>query len=275
MAPGKKDSGNVEKATPPNPVYIKLSQVQQNLSEQLSGLMKKFKESGNLLSMFPIVMIAFIYGIIHAAGPGHGKAIAASFLISRGKKVKDGFFIGGLIALLHGLSGIFLVLFLKFILRKSVMSPLSDITHITKITSYSIILGIGILITLKNLYSWHLNIGTKRDQYSGRYEDRPAGSLSMAFVVGMIPCPGTVIIMLFAISINMTSAGVILSLFQTLGMALTISIIGMVVVAGKKKTLDTIDYQRRDIADTIERFIETAASTAIAALGLFLLLNTL
>ncbi len=275
QAPGKSDTGKINKANPLNPIYFKLAQIQQHLSGKLSGLMKEVKDTGNYLSMLPLILIAFIYGTIHAAGPGHGKAVATSFLVSRGRKIQDGFFIGSLIALLHGLSGITLVLFLKLILKKSVMSPLTDITHTTKIISYSLILGIGILLTLKSLYSWYLNMGTKRDQYLGKPSERPAGSLSMALIVGLIPCPGTVIIMLFALSIDMIVAGVILAVSQTLGMAVTISIIGMIVVALKKQTLDTLDYKRRNIADTIERIIETSASAAIIAIGALFLLNTI
>lgn len=275
QAPVKKDSGKIKTAKPPHPLYIKLAKIQQKLNVKLSGMMKKLQSSGSYKQLFSLVMIAFIYGVIHAAGPGHGKAVAASFLISRGKKIYDGFFIGNFIAILHGLSGICLVLFLKFIIRKSVMSSLADITYITKITSYSIILAIGIILTMKNICSWYRNIGINRDNYSGRYATHPAGSLSMAFIIGMIPCPGTVIIMLFALSLNMTGTGIILALAQTFGMAATISTIGMLVVAGKKQTLDILDFKHRNIADIIERIIETTASTFIAVIGGLLLLFTL
>lgn len=275
QTPSKSETTVNKKATPPNPVYIKLAQVQQKLSGKLSGLMREVKRTGDYFKLLPLILIAFFYGIIHAAGPGHGKAVTASFLISRGRRIQDGFFFGSFIALLHGLSGIAIVLFLKLILRKSVMAPLADITYITKVTSYSIILGIGVLFTLKNLYSWYLNMGVKRDLYSGKYDEQPAGSLTMALIVGMIPCPGTIIIMLFALSVDMIGTGIILSISQTLGMAVTISLIGMIVVGLKKQTMNTLDYKRRDIADVLERFIETGASSAVAVIGAFLLLNTI
>ena len=64
QAPCKSDTGKVKKNNPPNPIYIKLAQIQQNLSEKLSGLMKEVKDTGNFLSMIPLILIAFIYGII-------------------------------------------------------------------------------------------------------------------------------------------------------------------------------------------------------------------
>lgn len=273
QAPGNTHNSKIKESKAPHPLYIKIAQIQQKLSTKLSGIMKEIKTTGSYRPIVSLVIIAFIYGIIHAAGPGHGKAIAASFLISRGRTIYDGFLLGNFIAILHGFSGISLVLFLKFFLRKSVMSPLDDITYITKVTSYSIIFAIGIILTIKNIYSWYRDIGVNRDNYSGKYANQPASSLYMAFIIGMIPCPGTVIIMLFAISLNMTGTGIILAVAQTLGMAVTISTIGMIVVAGKNRTLDTLDFKHRNIAEKIERILETTASTFIATIGALLLFN--
>ncbi len=259
----------------PNAVYFKLAMVQKKLRTKLSAMMKKIKKSDSILPLFPLVLIAFVYGIVHAAGPGHGKALAASYLVSRGRKAIDGFYVGGLIAILHGISAISLVLLLKFILRKSIMAPLEDLTWITKIFSYSVILGIGILLTIKNLYGWYQSMGVRRDHYSGKYDSHPTGSLSMALVVGIIPCPGIVLIMLFALSVNMVGIGIILAAAQTLGMALTVSVISMLVVTTKSQTLSALDYTRKDIADAIEKTIETIAGAMIIVIGYFLLMHSL
>lgn len=276
--PFQKRSADVaveKEQSPPNPIYVKLAIYQQKLRTKLSETMRAVKTTGNYIPLLPLGLIAFLYGILHAAGPGHGKALAASYLISRGRKAYDGFFVGGMIAILHGISAIVLVLFLRFILRKSVMAPVEEITYITKIVSYSLILGIGILITLKNLYGWYRNIGVRRDLYSGKYDSLPTGSLTTALAAGIVPCPGTVLIMLFAVSIDMAIPGILLAAAQTLGMALTISLVGVLVVTGKAQTLSVIDYTRRDIADTIEKTLETLAGIAIITIGALFLMTTL
>ena len=81
--------------------------------------------------------------------------------------------------------------------------------------------------------------------------------------------------MLFALSVDMIGIGIILAAAQTIGMALTISVIGMVVVAVKSQTLSALDYTRRDIADTIEKIVETLAGAMIIAIGGFLLMQSL
>ena len=275
QAPSKTTSAKKMTTSAPNAVYFKLAMAQKKLRTRLSSMMKEVNKTGSFLPLFPLVLIAFVYGIVHAAGPGHGKALAVSYLVSRGRKALDGFYVGSFIAILHGISAICLVLFLKFILNKSIMGPLEDITWITKITSYSFILGIGIILTIKNLYGWYQNMGVRRDHYSGKYATRPTGSLSTALAVGMIPCPGTVLIMLFALSINMIGIGIILAAAQTLGMAFTISVIGTIVVAIKSKTLSTLDYTRRDLADTFEKIVETLAGVMIIVVGVFLLMHAL
>lgn len=259
----------------PNPVYLKLAAWQQNLNGKLTDLMNKSRESGTLRPFLPLIAIAFLYGIIHAVGPGHGKAVAATFLISRGRKIQDGFYIGNLIALMHGASGICLVLFLRLILRSGVMDPLGEVTQITKITSYSLITLTGLILLCKSLHSWYRNTGVARHNYSGKYDTRPAGSLTMALVIGMIPCPGTVLIMLYAISINMTIPGILLAVSQTLGMAVTISTIGVVVVAGKIKSQNMLDYRRKSLADQIELAGGCLASLGVLTLGALLLRSTM
>lgn len=275
--PFGKPSGSHESQTsspkPPYPLYLKIAAIQHKLNARLTSLVNEYRETKSLNPIIPLIAVAFLYGIVHAAGPGHGKAVAVSYLVSRGRRVYDGFFIGSSIAILHGISGISLVLILKCFLGTGVMGQLGDITRVTKLVSYSSILTVGILLTGKNLYTWYRNTGTRRDGYSGICDSKPAGSLTMAVVIGMVPCPGAVIIMLFALSINMTGLGIVLASAQTLGMAATISLIGTLFVAGKLKSFNMLDYQRRSIADTIEHLVETSASVAVVGLGILLLMT--
>ena len=270
-------AGNAQmgQGTMPNPIYLKLASWQHNLNKKLTTLMNESKESGSLKPFLSLIALAFLYGILHAAGPGHGKTVAATFLIARGRKIKDGIFVGTVVALLHGASGISLVLFIRLVLRSGVMGPLEEITQITKLTSYSLITLTGAILLCKSLYNSYRNSKPARHVYSGAFDPQPAGSLTMAIIIGMVPCPGTVLIMLYATSINMIVPGILLAVAQTLGMAFTISMIGALVVAGKVKSLDVLDHQRSYIADKIELTGATLASIAILTVGSMLLMTTL
>jgi ABC-type nickel/cobalt efflux system permease component RcnA len=86
---------------------------------------------------------AFGHGALQAAGPGHGKAVALSYMLTRRRKALDAVFFGNTVALFHGLSGIAFVLVVKLVLQKSVNATLAEMAHIAQVVSFSLIMGLG------------------------------------------------------------------------------------------------------------------------------------
>ncbi len=58
---------------------------------------------------FTLAGLSFLYGVFHAAGPGHGKAVIASYMIANEQTLKRGLILSFLAALLQGLVAIILV----------------------------------------------------------------------------------------------------------------------------------------------------------------------
>lgn len=88
----------------------------------------------------------------------------------------------------------------------------------------------------------------------------------MAFAVGIVPCPGVVLVMLFCLSLNEIGLGLLLAFSLILGMAFTISTVGAFGIAGKRCALRILS-SRPELTLIIERGIETAAAFMITALG--------
>jgi len=88
----------------------------------------------------------------------------------------------------------------------------------------------------------------------------------MAFAVGIVPCPGVVLVMLFCLSLSEIGLGLLLSLSLILGMAFTISVVGLFGIAGKHFALKIMSPHPR-LTLIIEMAIETAAAFMITALG--------
>ncbi|MFX8381727.1 hypothetical protein ABTL77_20215, partial [Acinetobacter baumannii] len=63
--------------------------------------------SGTALAL--ILGLSFLYGVVHAAGPGHGKTVVASYLVSRRETVMRGLMIGSAISLIQAVVAIVLV----------------------------------------------------------------------------------------------------------------------------------------------------------------------
>ena len=93
----------------------------------------------------------------------------------------------------------------------------------------------------------------------------------MALAVGVVPCPGVVLVMLFCLSIKMVGLGMVLSFWIALGMALTITTVVLFGLTGKR-ILAHLTRRREKTAWLTERIIETCAAFTITVLGLLFFL---
>ena len=262
-----------QKAVPPNPLLSKIAFWQFQLNQKMSALVRQAKETGNLKPFFLLLAIAFLYGILHAAGPGHGKAVAASYIISQKGKLGSSVLFGNTIALFHGFSGMLLVLVVHFILNTGVTGMLRDVTRTTQLISYSLITALGIMLLARNIYLWYRRVVNGRQCQKEDSQKKQMGGLAAAIVVGIIPCPGIVLVMLFCLSLDMIGLGLLLAFSMTLGMAVTISAVVVVGMAGKNLALGVLERRKR-LSAIVERVIETLAAFMVTTLGALLFAAT-
>lgn len=251
-------------------LFVKIVFWQHQLREKMSLLLRKAKSEKKLMPILLLALFAFLYGVIHSVGPGHGKAVALSYILTCKPKLSQSLIFGNLVALTHGFSGIFLVLSVKFILHTSITGSLDSVTYITQIISFSLISLMGIAIVIKSLHNWFKKKSTEARKQTWLF----ASPFTTAFAVGLIPCPGVVMVMLFAISLNLTGLGVILGFCIAAGMASTITLIVIAGMSGKSAILKLSNRHER-LRGILEYSIETIAGLIITSLGLILLLANL
>ena len=255
---------------PPSLFLAKIGAWQQQLNQRMAILTRQVRETGSLRPLLSLILIAFLYGVIHAAGPGHGKAVATSYLISRGRKLGGGILLGNLIALFHGASGVVLVVAVYFVLQRGVTGPLENTTRTTQLISYSLFALVGVGMLVRGLLSWRRPADSDGSNSAGEPGERKRNPLMMALAVGMIPCPGVALVMLFCLSLNAVALGLVLALFLVLGMGVTISAVGVAAVAGKRLALGVIERRPR-LTENVERGAEITGAVLVTALGLLLL----
>ena len=200
---------------------------QFKLRQEMAGLMRSLAEGGDPLVWGALLGAAFIYGVIHAAGPGHGKAVATSYMLHGKRSAKEGILFGNLVAFSHGLSGIFIVLLLKWVIDVRFSTGLRDATKLTSQVSFSLIAILGLFLIVSGIRS---SIKGESDKLKASSK---APTLFAAVSFGMIPCPGVVTAMLLAMGLHQAHLGVLTALAITLGMAVTTSAVVLLVVAGK------------------------------------------
>ena len=107
---------------------------------ELSGLIRATKSDGTAL--WGLMGISFAYGIFHAAGPGHGKAVISSYLVANEETWRRGVILSFASALLQALTAVVLVA-VAAILIGATAKAMGDTVRVIETISYALIVLVG------------------------------------------------------------------------------------------------------------------------------------
>ncbi|MGT2444561.1 nickel/cobalt transporter [Ensifer adhaerens] len=123
---------------------------QQGFYRLMTNALKGMRE--NPWQLWSLVGLSFTYGVLHAAGPGHGKAVISSYMIANETELKRGVLLSFLSSLLQGVVAILLIGAVYLILRGTSIS-MTSATRWLEIASYALIAAFGGWLLLRKLRS--------------------------------------------------------------------------------------------------------------------------
>ena len=88
------------------------------ISNTLTTALNQIQTQQSSQAMTFALLLAFSYGVLHALGPGHGKAVIVSYFVGQGGSLQKGLLMGGQIALFHVLSAILLAILTNTAVRQ-------------------------------------------------------------------------------------------------------------------------------------------------------------
>lgn len=229
---------------------------QYKLNSLVSSNLRGLENGDSLSGLFIILGIAFAYGVIHAAGPGHGKALVGFYFLKQGGSMKRAFKMGYLIAIVHATSALILTFFVYYIIEKLFTKTFHNIAHTSMLISAILIITVGLYL----VYEAYKH----RKEVDEKIHVKNRSDVAVAFSAGIVPCPGVMTITLFAISLGHYLVGIATALVMSIGMGLTISLAGIFSVALHKKGGNAFGKYGY--------VLEFFAAALIIGLGVFLLL---
>ncbi len=140
---------------------------QQQFYRALTGSLKAMRTDGS--KMWLLVGLSFTYGIFHAAGPGHGKAVISSYMLANEVALRRGILLSFISAFLQAFTAIAVMTLVFLVLRGTAIS-MTDATWFLEVVSYALISAFGAWLLWKK--AGPLLIGL--------FTGRPAHSLSAA-----------------------------------------------------------------------------------------------
>ena len=308
-------------------LFGQISAWQTHFYRQLTGAVRAWQADG--AAAWGLLGLSFAYGVFHALGPGHGKAVIASYVLANRQTARNGALLALLSALLQALVAIGLMAVLAWLLNATAPA-MNRATRGLETASYGLIVALGAwLVWGKVLRPWlrragprspvphahahehayqHAHDGAHRhapamahdatpepgresshgpahhhhgdcgcghahapdpDQVAGPLQWRKAGSAILA--MGLRPCSGALIVLVFALSQGFFMAGVAAALAMGLGTGLTVAALAVLAVAAGGAATRLGARLSAAWAARLRGLIEAAAALFILLLGLLLL----
>src|SRR5437868_8745152 len=113
---------------------------QSEFYREISATIRAAKSDGS--AVWTLLAISFAYGIFHAAGPGHGKAVISSYLVANQETARRGIVLSFASALMQSLVAVSLVAVLAWLLSSTAKTMCSAEKAI-EIASYALIAAFG------------------------------------------------------------------------------------------------------------------------------------
>jgi len=198
------------------------------------------------------LLTAFGLGALHALEPGHGKSVAAAYLVGTRATPKHAVLLGTTVTITHTFSVFALglvTLFLSSLIVPEKLFPYLGLfsAAIVMIMGLSMIVRalrqrrISSQIATDHAHEFDANTNQLIHAHGGKqHAHMPPAKMNMRNVLavgisgGLVPCPGALIVMLSAIALGRVGFGMILIVMFSLGLAGVLTGISLALVYSKK-----------------------------------------
>lgn len=290
--------GRSEQAIKPEGMFggllLWIQQQQQSFYKAMTTSLKAIKDDGN--TAWYLIGLSFLYGVFHAAGPGHGKAVISSYMLANEVAAKRGIVLSFASALLQGITAIVVISTIMLFLRGTGIKT-SNLAGTLEITSYFLVMLLGVYLLWTKVFvkkSAHAHTHDHKhghhtphhDPHHVHTDDCGCGhshaadpkmlegklgvkeAWSAILAVGLRPCSGAIIVLTFAFLNGLIVAGVLSTFAMSIGTGITVATLALIAVGAKNTAIKITGAQ--DSLATIHRVIEISGAALVFILGLLL-----
>jgi nickel/cobalt transporter (NicO) family protein len=279
-----------------------IARFQRDTTREMSLRMREIRDGETTAPLLIGIALAFAYGVIHAAGPGHGKVVVVGYFLTRRARIGRGLLMGLQISLGHVVSAIIIALVADLIFRTVWGTSAAEI-RMVQLASYALIALIGLYMLVETVrggghrhhhcdldhaHAGHDHAGHDHGPSHGghahgapslsgpgpaghAHEHRPQSWLSLG--VGMVPCTGAILVMLYAIANGILLAGFILVAAIAAGMTVTMAALGILAIVARGLMTRWAAHGPDEEGGWLGKALEYAGAAAITLIGVLLFLG--
>jgi nickel/cobalt exporter len=206
------------------------------------GLARVFEDAASGRGVLVLLLLAaFGWGALHALSPGHGKSMVAAYLVGTRGTARHAAALGATVTIAHT-AGVFALGLVTLALSQYVVPE--DLYPWLTLASGLLVVGVGITVLRSRLRA------TKHHHHHHDHEVSTRSLIAMGASAGMIPCPSALVVLLAALSQHQVALGLVLITAFSLGLASTITGIGVAVVYART-LLSRLDLSKRRTATAL------------------------
>ncbi|MHB8267375.1 nickel/cobalt transporter [Bradyrhizobium sp.] len=279
---------------------------QSEFYREMSATIRAAKSDGS--AVWTLLAISFAYGIFHAAGPGHGKAVISSYLVANEETARRGIALSFASALMQALVAVAIVGICAWLLNATAKT-MCGAERAIEIASYALIAAFGArLVWTKGggffralqarhpapamAHAHHQDHDHGHHHHDHHHDDHvhdehcghshgptpdqlagPGGwrrGFGAIFAVGIRPCSGAILVLVFALAQGLFWAGVAATFVMGLGTAITVATIAVIAVSAKDLAR-RLSAGRNSGGALVMRGVEFGAAGLVLLLGVGLL----
>lgn len=318
--------------------YVQVQQ--QKFYRQLASAVKAVKNEYSLQAAWSLIFLSFLYGIFHAAGPGHGKTVISAYLLANEDEVKRGVLLAFLSSIMQAVTAILIVGVIVLALGFGGRSAQRSVLYLEQM-SYALICVVGAYMLWRVLGPFlvvrgavpatagghahhghgthdHVHIHDEHDHthvhaahdhvhahgvHDHAHSHGEHGHVhvhdehgkcgcghvhipdakavaqplsikqaaSIVFAVGIRPCSGAVLVLVFANAIGILSAGIVATFAMALGTFITVSALASLTLVSKNLATTLLGHGGTQWLEWTARIFGIVGAVLVFMLGAVLL----
>jgi nickel/cobalt exporter len=212
------------------------------------------------------LLIAMFWGAAHALTPGHGKAIVAGFLVGSRGRPRHAVLLGAIVTATHtaGVFGLGLVTLVlsRFVVPERLYPWLTLVSGLLVVT-------VGASVLWRRLRRGHAHALANAHGHEHSHDLGARRLVAIGVAAGLLPCPSALVVLLSAIALHRIGFGLALILAFSLGLAATITGIGLLAVLARRA------FGRLSFDGPVVRVLPALSALVILAVGIGLTLTSI
>jgi ABC-type nickel/cobalt efflux system permease component RcnA len=268
--------------------YSTIRRWQSELTRSLAVEVRAYKEEGSFAPVLGLLLVSFLYGVAHAAGPGHGKVATAAYFGANRAAAAHGLTMSALIGVFQALSAIVFVGAFALLFKVSQTETVRGVLYV-EAASFALIASVGLWIAWGGIIGRgcshshgpvhaHAGHGHAHDHghahhhhHVHRANPAPGGAglasmLPVALASGLRPCTGAILVLLFTLSQGIFEIGVIATVVMSIGTFLVVAAIGLVAIYARRAASRAGARSER-LANAAQRAISLIGGVIVFAFG--------